>query len=118
MKKLLLALTLAGCSLNNSAEIIAKGQNPDLKCDGNGVIIRDIKIDVAVCTLKTKDGKTVDFLTATSSKHPFQAFPFKTQEQAEAQAEAEAKAKAAQPAAPAPSTPEAAPTAPKTAPSK
>lgn len=106
MKKILLALTLIGCGSEvNKAEVIAKGQNPELTCDT--AVTKTNKVHVAVCYLTDKEKNVHTFITATSDNYPFQAFALKSTKQIEA--EAEAKAKQAQPAP----TPEAGSAAPK-----
>jgi hypothetical protein len=80
MKKLLLLVLLTACAdRDNKASIIAKGQNPDLKCGTAKVELDNRLIDVAICSLYNKETKkSIDFVTAVSDEHAFQAFNLKT----------------------------------------
>jgi len=85
MKKLL-SLALVGCGEVNNAEVIAKGQNPDLTCET--AITKANHVHIAVCYLTDKDKKTTHtFITATSKYYPFQAFQLKSVEQVKAEAQ-------------------------------
>jgi hypothetical protein len=107
MKKILLLALLASCARQNPAEIIAKGQNPEMVCDSATTPKRKIAVTVCTVTLDKDKKLTRDFIAATSKVHSFQAFQLKTLEDQKAEAEAEAK-RQAQPA-PAPVAPPVAP---------
>lgn len=90
--KYLLTVLLAGaCHRSaNDAEIMARGQNPDLTCESASTDRHNVQ--VAFCTATDKDKKTSqDFIAVYSKNHPFQAFKVATVAQAKAEQDAATK---------------------------